>query len=343
MKKSICAVLALSLAFLCSCKKPEAQELYPQESRTSSSYAESTSLSSAPVTEGADSKINLSTVIDTEKSFGGYPIDADAIIIKGAADLSSPTGLSALPEVKYGVTEKRSDMTLSDKKLSHSHGPASGGEPHHTVVDFQKTFDTFGAWTLDTRCEEKKLYLTFDCGYEYENLTARVLDTLKEKQVPAAFFCTLDHIKKETEIVSRIIKEGHIVGNHSATHPSFAEIDRGQMVRELEQTENYLRQNYGYASKFFRFPAGEYTENALDLVASLGYVSVFWSVAYNDWNVDNIQGKDYTVETIMSRLHNGAIILLHSVSRDNAEALGEIIEQARSQGYEFCSLTELVS
>ena len=113
------------------------------------------------------------------------------------------------------------------------------------------------------------------------------------------------------------------------------------MAEEIETTENYLRENFGYCARFFRFPAGEYTENALDLVASLGYVSVFWSVAYNDWNVDNIQGKDYAVKTVMERLHPGAVILLHSVSKDNAAALPEIIDKARAEGYEFKPLTEL--
>lgn len=341
MKKSICTVLALSLVFLCSCGKEERGRSYSGGDGNSLSYDESTSLTGSPEIEELHSQINLSTVIDTKSSFSGYPINADAAVIKGSADPSALAGLSPLPGIKYSVTQKRTDIHLSDEKLSHSHGPASGGQPHHTVVDFQKTFDKFGAYTLDSECDGKVLYLTFDCGYEYENLTSKVLDTLKEKQVPAAFFCTLDHLKNEPEIISRIIKEGHIVGNHSATHPCFADISREQMVRELEETENYLRENYGYASKFFRFPAGEYTENALDLVASLGYVSVFWSVAYNDWNVDKIQGADYATETVMSRLHNGAIILLHSVSRDNAEALGNIIDRARAEGYEFRPLTAL--
>lgn len=342
MKKSICMLLALSLAFLCSCGKGAEERSYVDGEEESRNYEEKTSLTAPPEIEELDSEINLSTVVDTENSFNGYPIKAEAMVIRGSADPSAIAGLSPLPEIKYSVTEKRSDIELSDEKQSHSHGPASGGKPHHTVVDFQKTFDRFGAYTLDTKSEDKVLYLTFDCGYEYENLTADILDTLKEKQVPAAFFCTLDHIKKETKIIGRIIKEGHIVGNHSSTHPSFAEISREQMARELGETENYLRSNYGYASKFFRFPAGEYNENALDLVASLGYVSVFWSVAYNDWNVDKIQGKDYAVETVMSRLHDGAVILLHSVSRDNAQALGEIIDRARAEGYDFRPLTQLV-
>lgn len=341
MKKAVSIILGASLVFLCACMGKN-ERMYDDSRMITDFYAqENTSLTGSPEIEELTSHINLSTVIDTGNSFAGYPVDFENMIIKGKADSSSASGLSALPEINYAITEKRSDITLSDKKMSHSHGPASGGEPHHTVVGFQKNFDKFSAFTLDLKSEKKVLYLTFDCGYEYENLTASVLDTLKEKRVPAAFFCTLDHIKKETEIISRIIKEGHIVGNHSATHPSFAEIGREQMINELEETENYLRKNYGYASKFFRFPAGEYTEAALDAVASVGYVSVFWSVAYNDWNTDKIQGKDYAVNTVMSRLHDGAIILLHSVSRDNAAALGEIIDRARTEGYEFRPLTEL--
>lgn len=342
MKKAFSVILALSLTLLCACGKMsgggEATVTFP----TDSTAEQGTSLTRAPAVTELTQPINQSTVINTEGTFTGYPITKNGLVVKGQPGADTLSGLSALPEVTLTATAPRSDRRLSNEKLSHSHGPASGGKPHHTVVAFQEGFDDFSAFTLDTATEEKVLYLTFDCGYEYENLTASVLDTLKEKQVPAAFFCTLDHIEKETQIISRMINEGHIVGNHSATHPSFATISRDKIARELEETENYLRKNYGYASKFFRFPAGEYTENALDQVAALGYVSVFWSVAYNDWNVDKIQGKDYAVKTVMSRLHPGAVILLHSVSRDNAAALPEIIDRARAQGYTFRPLTELV-
>ena len=128
------------------------------------------------------------------------------------------------------------------------------------------------------------------------------------------------------------------MGNHSTTHPSFASIDRRRMAKEIEETENYLREKFGYAAKYFRFPAGEYNENALQLVQSLGYKSVFWSVAYDDWDTTKVRGKDYAVEKVMSRLHPGAVILLHSVSKDNAEALGEIIDKAREEGYRFESI-----
>ncbi|MBQ7862137.1 MAG: polysaccharide deacetylase family protein [Clostridia bacterium] len=342
MKKVLCIILSLCLTFLCACGNASGGKETTVTFPTDGNSQNATSLTKAPEVTELAPPINQSTVINSEGTFTGYPISSNSMVIKGQPGGSTLSGFSALPKITFTATAPRSDMSLSKEKVSHSHGPASDGKPHHTVVEFQESFDDFSAFTLDTKSKEKVLYLTFDCGYEYENLTASVLDTLKKKQVPAAFFCTLDHIEKETEIISRMINEGHIVGNHSATHPSFADISREKIAKELEDTENYLREHYGYTSRFFRFPAGEYTEDALDQVAALGYVSVFWSVAYNDWNVDKIQGKDYAVKTVMSRLHPGAIILLHSVSKDNAAALGEIIDKARAQGYTFKALTELV-
>lgn len=339
MKRCLCVFMMISLFALCSCGKNE-DVTFPSSQKGTGMSESATSVTGLPEITQITERINKSTVIDTENISSSYPIDSENLVLKGKKGEGSLTLYSPLPSVSYKASSPERE-NLSDEKKGHSHGPASGGEPHHTVIDFQKDFDSFSAVTLDLKSKEKVLYLTFDCGYEYENLTARVLDVLKEKKVPAAFFCTLDHIKKETEIISRMINEGHIVGNHSATHASFAQISREQMAKELESTENYLRENYGYSSKFFRFPEGVYTENALDLVAGLGYVSVFWSVAYNDWNVNDVKGKDYAVETVMSRLHDGAIILLHSVSKDNADALGEIIDRARQQGYTFRALTDI--
>ena len=214
--------------------------------------------------------------------------------------------------------------------------------PHENSLNAQKYFNqkNFNAVSIDTVTQEKVLYLTFDCGWE-NGYTAKVLDILKEKNVPAAFFCTLSNIKAEPELTARMIKEGHIVGNHSDSHPDFSKISRTQMAKEIENCDNYLRENFGYTSPYFRFPMGSYSDCALDLVSSLGYKSVFWSVAYADWDVSDVKGKQYAFETVTSRLHPGAIILLHSVSPDNAEALGDIIDWARKQGYEFRSLSQL--
>lgn len=323
MKIYISFILTAILLFTLACCGKNNESNITSESSTDT-----------PSARELTSSINASTVISDENTI----TEKTPMIITGQRDSSALSGFTPLDPVSY--TAKEPSEELSNEKLSHSHGPADGGEPHYTVVSFQKTFDKFGALTLDTVSEEKVLYLTFDCGYEYENLTSKVLDVLKEKDVPATFFCTLDHIKSETELIARMIREGHIVGNHSATHPSFAEITREEMAKEIEETENYLRENFGYAAKYFRFPAGEYTENALELVESLGYMSVFWSVAYDDWDTSKVRGKEYTIEKVMDRLHDGAIILLHSVSKDNADALADIIDMAREQGYEFKALTD---
>lgn len=263
-------------------------------------------------------------------------------VLRGAPDESAKSGLSPLPAVSYTVPDPDNRRELSTAKKEHSHGPASGGKAHFTVEQFQDDFDRFGALTLDRTSKDKVLYLTFDCGWEYDNLTSRILDTLKEKQVPAAFFCTRDHISRQPDLIARMIREGHIVGNHSDTHPSFPSISRTQMVKEIADTENYLREHFGYCARFFRFPAGEYSESALDVVRQMGYRSVFWSVAYNDWNVDRQQGAEKAKQTVLDRLHPGAVILLHAVSRDNAEALPAIIDAARAEGYTFVPLTHYV-
>ena len=186
------------------------------------------------------------------------------------------------------------------------------------------------------------MYLTFDCGYE-NGYTAKILDVLKEKGVNAAFFCTLPQVKDNPDLIKRMIDEGHVVGNHSVTHPSFAEISETQITEEIKGMEDDLKANFNYSEPYFRFPKGEYTDNALRVVEKMGYTSVFWSLAYADWDLNNQKGEQYAFEKVTSRFHPGAVILLHSVSPDNANALSNIIDEARKKGYEFCSLREYVS
>ena len=229
----------------------------------------------------------------------------------------------------------------SDEKKAHSYGVAKDGKPHQISVNVQKYFESknFKALCLDTKSTKKIMYLTFDCGYE-NGYTSKILDVLKEKNVSAAFFCTLPQVKENPDLISRMINEGHIVGNHSVNHPSFLEITVERMETEIKGMEDYLKANYNYSEPYFRFPKGEYTDQALRVVENLGYTSVFWSVAYADWDLNNQKGTQYAFDTVVSRFHPGAVILLHSVSPDNANALGQIIDEARRQGYEFCSLRE---
>lgn len=260
---------------------------------------------------------------------------------ENAGMTSALTGRRILPPASFKANDPDNSRNLSTKRIEHSYGVAKNSMPHQISVDNQKYFEATGykAVCYDTKSSEKVLYLTFDCGWE-NGYTSKCLDVLKEKKVPAAFFCTLDHIESTPDLIARMINEGHIVGNHSASHADFTEISRQKMADELLECDNYLRKNFGYATSFFRFPEGAYNENSLELIDSMGYTSVFWSCAYADWDVNAAKGGDYAFETVTARLHPGAIILLHSVSPDNAEALGRIIDFARQNGYEFKALTE---
>ena len=275
--------------------------------------------------------------------------ETDAI----SSDISLPENIpNSVPEETVSYTKNTKDNStestvitkqLSNEKIEFSFGVAKDGKPNVQSVNNQQLFDGYGdvsALALDTKVynEKKVLYLTFDCGYEYNNNTALILDTLKEKNVKAAFFCTLDYVRKNPELTTRMINEGHIVGNHSSTHPVFPNITRTKMAAELSGMNDFMVSNYNYSTKYFRFPTGAYSHNALELVTSCGYHSVFWSLAYDDWNTDNQRGSEYAYKTVTARLHPGAVILLHAVSVDNGNALGDIIDYAENNGYTFVSL-----
>ncbi len=243
----------------------------------------------------------------------------------------------------YTIYDIYNTKGLSNKRIGHSFGIAKDGKPHSISVNYQKYFTEnpqYNALVYDIQSTDKCMYLTFDCGYEYEQLTGKILDTLKEKNVKAAFFCTLNYIKKNPKLVRRMIDEGHIVGNHSASHPDFSAISRKQQAEEIYKFEEYLQKTYNYKSPYFRYPSGAYSENSLELVSSMGYRQIFWSIAYSDWDTEAQKGADYAYDTVTARYHSGAVILLHAVSSDNAEALGRMIDSAVQDGYTFKSLDE---
>lgn len=244
---------------------------------------------------------------------------------------------------KYIVNDAENSRGLPSEKHGYGFGVAKNGQPHSISVNNQKNFDAMEnveALALDTVSQDKRMYLTFDCGYEYKNLTANILDTLKEKDVKAAFFITLSYAKHNPELVQRMIDEGHIVGNHSATHPVFPDISRTKMAEELYKVDEYLQKHFNYKTRYFRFPTGAYSENALELVTSVGYTSIFWSLAYGDYDVNNQMGYEKAYETVTSRFHSGAVILLHAISEDNAAILGDVIDKARAEGYSLKTLDD---
>lgn len=189
--------------------------------------------------------------------------------------------------------------------------------------------------------EGKKLCLTFDEGYENGH-TAQILDILAEKSVPAAFFVTGDYFNRSNDLVARMVADGHIVGNHTYYHhnlPRLAEADK--IAAELEELEDKFREQFGFEMKYMRPPEGVYSERVLAVAADMGYKTAFWSFAYKDWLADDVRGAEYALSSIEPYLHPGAILLLHAVSADNADALGTLIDRARADGYEFVSLDEI--
>lgn len=269
------------------------------------------------------------------------PVQAHPAKVLRGTDTGNPntyTGYDPLPEVTLSVEDPENTSGLSTKKIAHSYGVAKNGEPAQTSRDNQEIYSKYGGFTLDTS-GQKTIYLTFDCGYE-NGYTSKILDVLKEKQVPAAFFVTRPYIESSPEIVARMIREGHIVGNHSDKHPDFSTISRTRMAQEIQSVDNLLRTKFGYSAPYFRFPEGACSDSAMQLVQSVGYRSVFWSSAYADWDANQQKGADYAHKTVMARMHPGCVQLLHAVSKDNAEALGRIIDDARAQGYTFKSLEE---
>lgn len=191
--------------------------------------------------------------------------------------------------------------------------------------------------------EEKVMYLTFDAGYE-NGCTAKILDVLKKQDVPAAFFLVGNYIESEPELVKRMVEEGHIVGNHTYSHPDMSQISSEESFREeLDCLEKLYESTTGEKMlKIYRPPQGRYSEANLQMASDMGYTTVFWSLAYVDWYEDQQPGREEAFKKLIPRIHPGAIVLLHSTSTTNAEILDELICKWKEMGYEFKSVKELI-
>lgn len=204
-----------------------------------------------------------------------------------------------------------------------------------SCIDFQAKYGKYDALFIGEN--SKKIYLTFDEGYE-NGYTADILDVLKENQVPAIFFVTYDYVTKEPNLVKRMIDEGHEVENHSVHHLSMPTLSKDEMRSEIVDLSTYVKENFAYDMHLFRPPMGEFSEQSLAVAKSLGYQTVFWSFAYQDWNPNKQPSTQSALKKMKERLHPGAIYLLHAVSKTNKECLGEFIKQAKEEGFEFALL-----
>ena len=190
--------------------------------------------------------------------------------------------------------------------------------------------------------DEKVLYLTFDAGYENGN-TPAILDALKKHGAPAAFFVVGNFIEDEPELVKRMVEEGHIVGNHTMTHPDMSAISTQESFQEeLAGVEKLYEDLTGEPmTRFYRPPRGVYSISNLAMADNLGYATFFWSLAYVDWNQEQQPSREEAFSKLLPRVHPGAIVLLHSTSSTNAEILDELLTKWEGMGYSFAPLTQL--
>ena len=221
------------------------------------------------------------------------------------------------------------------------HFPKDGSRPTGpATAEHLKQYDAYFIGAEN----DKVLYLTFDAGYEID-LTAGILDVLKKHEVPAAFFLVGNYIRDYPELIRRMVAEGHIVANHTMTHPDMSQISsKDAFAKELSLVEALYKQVTGSEiPRYYRPPKGIYSECNLKHAQELGYKTIFWSCAYEDWNEKKQPSKKKAFDKLIPRAHPGAVILLHNTSKTNALILDELLNKYKEMGYRFESLEHLTA
>ena len=253
----------------------------------------------------------------------------DTLIVLGAVVLA----LCLLIAVFGGAVIETGSWGLS---FQNTGAPPAGPASADTLKQFDAAY-------LGNR-EAPVLYLTFDAGYENGH-TPKILDVLKKHEVPACFFLVGHYLEKNPDLVRRMVEEGHTVGNHTMHHPDMSKItDPAAFEKELSDLAALYKEVTGEEmARYYRPPQGIYSQDNLELAKSLGYKTVFWSLAYADWDNENQPSHETAMEKLTSRVHNGAVILLHSTSKTNAEILDEILTKWKEMGYTFSPIDDLFS
>lgn len=238
------------------------------------------------------------------------------------------------PESKPNPSDQLNNKVYNwyfNRKSDHSQ--PTFGSPHKSLID------KYNGIAIGSK-NSKDIYLTLDNGYENGN-TSKILDVLQANGVKVGFFVQGTYIDKNPAIVKRMVNEGHLVLNHTDNHPSLPGVTKEKLQEEIKSVENKYKNLTGKDMvKFLRPPSGTFSERSLALTKDMGYTTVFWSMAHRDWLTNDQPGKQVAYEHVIDNIHNGAIILLHSVSQSNTEALDDIIKELKSQGYQFRLLTE---
>ena len=221
------------------------------------------------------------------------------------------------------------------------HAQPSIGAELRFIEDYDAYYIDRSHSSLDDA--DKVIYLTFDAGYENGNV-AKVLDVLKEENVPGAFFILGHLIDAEPQLIKRMAAEGHTVCNHTVRHKDMSKASEEELLQELHGLEDQYRELTGQEMPhYYRPPEGRFSKKNLETLKSNGYKTVFWSFAYPDWDNDRQMNPEKAKQIILENLHNGEVMLLHPTSSTNAEILGDVIREAKNLGYRFGTLDELTN
>lgn len=244
-----------------------------------------------------------------------------------------------LGKKNYRLTSVNGDFNnLSNKKICWGIKRANNNEQPDVGKSNKELLEKYNGIFMGNK-DKKVVYLTFDAGYE-AGYTEKILDVLKDNNVTATFFITGHYLNTQPELIKKMIDNGNIVGNHTVNHKCLTDISLDEIKKEVMNLHTAVYEKFGYEMKYFRPPKGEFSEKALSYINSLGYTSALWSLAYDDWD-ENKQGREeYAKKKIIENLHNGAVILLHSNSKDNCNVLDSVIKEIKQKGYEIKSLDE---
>lgn len=258
--------------------------------------------------------------------------------LRAAGVLTAAVVLGAGIFTAAGVLQEKSLNTAADGNWGLSFQEAGEPPVANATMDYLKKFDAYYAEDTD----KKELFLTFDAGYENGH-TAKILDTLKKHHVKATFFVVGNFIETSPDLVKRMVKEGHLVGNHTFTHPDMSEIATEEAFRqELAKLEDLYEKTTGKKmKKYYRPPQGKYSESNLKMAKKMGYHTIFWSLAYVDWYESDQPTREEALEKMVPRIHPGAIVLLHSTSATNAQVLDELLTKWEDKGYSFKRVDQL--
>ncbi len=238
----------------------------------------------------------------------------------------------------YTYEDMKTNASVSTKKIEWGIKRNDNHEQPDLGSENRKVLEENNGIALGNS-ESKVIYLTFDEGYE-AGYTTQILKILKENDVKATFFLTAHYINTQEELVRQMIDEGHIIGNHTVNHKSMPSLTEEEIKKEVMDLHQSVYEKFGYEMKYIRPPKGEFSEKTIQVTNSLGYKTVMWSFAYEDWNEEKQPNEENAKEKILNNLHSGEIMLLHGNSKTNTNILDSIIKEAKNMGYEFKSLDD---